>query len=220
MIIMPKHQSRSTSPIKISIDYEVTALVEEFRRVSAQIEDHSKLQYQLVGVAYAIVGAALSLWGSSSSQPQPLAILFFPPIFCAIVFVQLYLHSSIKSSGRYINFRLRPRMEAIINAGAATTAKHRQVWDLEEYYVQSHRISRFFIRQLGSIIIVLALLPAVGAMLVYLLVKSTPLVGQSLIEQIGFWIDISLIAFSFLLIVIVKLINERWWKTEQEQQVK
>lgn len=108
-------------------------------------------------------------------------------------------------------------MEEIINIGVASKAKHRHVWAWEEYYVQSHRISRFIIRQLGSIIIVLALLPAVGAILVYLLVKPTPPVSQSSIEQTGFWIDTFLIAFTFLLIVIVKLINERWWKIEQEQ---
>ncbi len=213
------HQVGDTA-LEKTIEHEVSALTEEYRRVSTQVSEHSKLQYQLVGVVYAIGGTALSLWGSSSSQPQPLAILFFPPLFCAIVFVQLYLHSSIKSSARYINFRLRPRMEAIINAGLPQQAEHRKIWDWEEYYVHSHRVARFIIRQLGSVIIVLALLPAVGAILVYLLIRPTAAGPITQFEQIWFLIDVATASLTFALIVIVKLINERWWKNEKEQQAK
>jgi heme/copper-type cytochrome/quinol oxidase subunit 4 len=199
------------------VDHEVTALVEDYRRVSTHITEYAKLQYQLIGVAYAIVGAALALWGSSTSQLQPLLILFFPPVFCAIVLVQLYLHSSIKSLSRYINFRLRPRMEAIINSEHPSTIKPRTIWGWEEYYVQSHRIPRFIIRQLGSVIIFLALLPGIGALLSYWLIASTPWPAS---EQVWFTLDAVAVFLTFALIVFVKMVNEHWWRIEKEQLAK
>lgn len=199
------------------IEYEIAALIEDYKRISTHIAEYAKLQYQLVGVAYAIAGTALALWGSSMSPPQPLPILFFPPIFCAIVLVQLYLHSSIKSLARYINFRLRPRMEAIINSRLPPHSERSTIWGWEEYYVQSHRIPRFIIRQLGSVIIVLALLPAVGALMLYWLLAPIP---WSATEQVWVVLDVAAVLLTFALIVFVKLINEHWWRVEKKQQTK
>lgn len=187
------------------VEKEFTAIVEEFKRISNQITEHSKLQYQLVGVAYAIGGAALTFWSGTANKVQPIAILFFPPLFCAIVLVQLYLHSTIKSSSRYINFYLRPRMEEIVDNG---------VWRWEEYYVESHRMVRYIIRQFGSVVIVINLLPAIGALIVFVLVETQKFTG---LETFWLVLDIVIITLTFALVIFVKLINERWWKIENQK---
>lgn len=198
---------------------EVVALLEDYNRISTQILEFKKLQYQLVGVTYAIGGAALTLWGTSI-QPKPFAILFFPPLFCAIVLVQLYLHSHIKSSARFINFRLRPRMEAIINSGSLQHPSFHVIWDWEEYYVQSHAIPRFIIRKLGSVIILLALIPALASIFIFFLMNPLPLSALTFFEQLWLWIDFAMILLTLFLFFFVHMINEKWWNVEKEERAK
>ncbi|MEZ4672590.1 MAG: hypothetical protein R3E39_32215 [Anaerolineae bacterium] len=159
---------------KTPLDHEANALSVAYGHVTTHITEFAKLQYQLVGIAYALAGAILTFLGGGTAKPQ--LILFFPVIFCGIVWVQLYLHSNIKSYGRYLNFRLRPRMEEVINSGFPTTEYHK-VWDWEDYYdsllaATPHettsilrRIVRLFtpktaVRLLSVIIVILPLLPA------------------------------------------------------------
>jgi len=204
-------------------EYEVKALVEDYRRMWTHVVDFARLQYQLVGVAYAIAGTALALWGSRKpeEQPPPTFSLFFPPIFCAIAVVQLYLHSSIKSFARYINFRLRPRMEAIVSDGLPQSARN-TIWTWEEYYVQSHGLLRWIIRQFGSVIIVLALLPAAGALAFFLLLvfRFPSTFKADWTDWALFIFDAGAIGLTFVLFVFVKAINEYWWIVEKRETAK
>ncbi len=197
------------------VEYEVRALLEDYQRIASHIVEFQKLQYQLVGVAYAIVGATLALWGSSSTRPQSLPLLLFPSVFCGIVLVQLYLHANIKSFARYINFRLRPRMEAVINSKDVSKSEWTAIWDWEEYYVRSHQLPRFIIRQLGSVIVILPFLPAVGALILYWLLVPSPWPET---EQFLVTFDSAVVSLTFAFIIFVKVINEHWWQVEKEQE--
>ena len=191
------------------IEYEIAALTEDFKQMRTHIEEYTKLQFQLIGVAYAIAGAALALWGGLTSGPKSLSLLVFPPVFCGLALAQLYLHSSIKLASRYINFNIRPRMETIISLENDYEG-YGTVWGWEEYYVHSNRVTAL----LGSVIIFLAWLPAIGALLLYWLLIPTP---WSTPERVLFIFDLVLVFLTFASILVVTLVNERLWKGEENR---
>jgi hypothetical protein len=197
------------------IQYEFEALIEDYKRMSRNIADFTKLQYQLAGLTYIIAFAILIVLSSSISTSEFLIILFFPPVFYAVVLVQLYLHSEIKSHSRYINFRLRPRMESIINFGLSSDVGRHVVWDWDEYYEESHPVIRFFIRSLGHVVYLLPLFLAVGAQLIFWIFAPYP---WRVIEQTWFDLDVLLGLFIIGIIIFVGLINENWWRLARNQQ--
>lgn len=193
-------------------DYEFAALLEDYRRASRQISGLTRLQYQLCALTLLIAGAILAVLTTSVSTPRSIYLLVFPPVFFAVVLIQLYLHSEIKSHSRYINFALRSRVEDIINAGAPPEKNHHVAWDWDEHYAQSYPIARFIIRSLGHTVYLLPFALALGALSVYSSLEPFPWPQA---EQTWFLIDELLALFALGLIVFVGLINEYWWRSEK-----
>jgi tetratricopeptide (TPR) repeat protein len=192
----------SDDPDSAPLRPEVEALMEDYRRASNHITEFAKLQYQLVGLAYTVAGTAIALGVNSSSQLQSTLLLLFPPVFCGIVWVQLYLHTNIKSIGIYTYFQLRPRMEAIINPDPSPFSKYTSVWEWEDYYENADRYVRLVVRGFGFLINVLPLLPAIGALYIY--------GGQSKpSEPAFFYLDVALVLITFILFAFVMFVNNR-----------
>lgn len=140
---------------------------------------------------------------------------FFPPLFCGVTLIQLYLHAIIKSSARYINFKLRPHLQPLIPSNPAHRSATSDVWSWEDYYVGSHRLARFLIRLLGSFIILLSWLLALASLIVYRLILIASNVTAAPTE--GWFIaDSVLVALTLLLFIYIHYINERWWKAEEQ----
>ncbi len=191
----------------------ILALVEDYKRGYTQILEHTKLQYQLVGVEVAIAAAASGLWASADPAPRPAAVLLLPPLFCTIVFVQLYLHNTIKQSSRYINFRIRPRAEALISIAGSDPQLLRALWDWEDYYTSSHTLTRWLIRQLGSFIVYFGTIIGIACLVVFLLLSGNRVPDG----EVGlFAADATILALTALLTLLVKQANEAWWKAEAE----
>jgi hypothetical protein len=187
-------------------EHQVTALVEEYKWISSNMVEQAKLSYQLVGISYVIAGAALAFMKQPSTTT-----LFFPPIFCAIVAVQAYLHSYIQSLLRYVNFRLRPAIEEII---ATETSAHVTVWAWGDYWVESHLIPTILIKAVGTLVVYINLLPAIGALLFYGLNPPVPVPSN---DELFFRLDIVLILLTFIFAYLVFYLNAYWWELEKRQ---
>jgi hypothetical protein len=234
-------QPHSEEDGKTPLDHEANALAVSYGHVTTHITEFAKLQYQLVGVAYALAGAILTFLGGGTAKPQ--LILFFPVIFCGIVWVQLYLHSNIKSYGRYLNFKLRPRMEEIINTGIPIP-KRQSIWDWEDYYdsllatAQTssslwQRVRQVFspktaVRLLSVFIVVLPLIPAGLTYLLYPTYVPTASVACISIPVINFTfatatledctalrVDTVIIAITLALFILVYMANQQWSAREK-----
>ncbi|MBK8033816.1 MAG: hypothetical protein IPK17_30820 [Chloroflexi bacterium] len=159
----------------------IGALIASYDHATSHISEFAKLQYQLVAIAYGLAGAAIAFFGDQLTQPQVQVqgtfLLALPVIFYALVFVQVYLHSQIKRYGRYVNYKLRPKMEAIVQTQLKTTEQV-ALWDWEETY--KHGITKSIgtaieglaSRILSLLILALPLIPAMGAIVIFELLNA------------------------------------------------
>lgn len=174
-----------TMPLDVpeSTNAMVSALTTSYAHATTHIAEFSKLQYQLVAIAYGLAGAAIAFFGNqlgqSGTQFQGTFLLFLPPIFFAIAFVQIYLHTQIKRYGRYVEYDLRPKMEAIIEADLGLNENsHLSFWDWETVYIKDivpSKLARFhtwIVRILSLLIMVLPLIPAIAAIGIYEIIDS------------------------------------------------
>jgi len=199
-----------------STDAMVSALTTSYAHATTHIAEFSKLQYQLVAIAYGLAGAAIAFFGNQLGQPgaqlQGTFLLFLPPIFFAIAFVQIYLHTQIKRYGRYVEHDLRPKMEAVIEADLGLNENsHLSIWDWETVYVKDvapSRLSRFhtwIVRILSLLIMVLPLIPAIAAIGLYEITDSNRAFTN--FENVFRVINISTLAITISLIGIIGWVN-------------
>jgi len=168
-------------------DY-VAAVSEEYNHVTDSIGKFASLQYQLVGLAYTLIGAIITVLLATFSKdatPATLTtvkflILFFPPIFCVTTLIQLYLHKQIKLYGRYTYQHLRPQMNRTIFNDSPkdtqdkwTTDDDQWVWGWEKFYRSKQDLG---FKLFGAMILGLPIVPGFIVMIFFVVIPavSTP----------------------------------------------
>lgn len=195
-------------------DIFASALIASYDHATSHISEFAKLQYQLVAVAYGLAGAAIVFFNDqltqSQSHIQKMFLLVLPAVFYALVFVQIYLHSQIKKYGRYINYKLRPKMEAIVQA-SLNTSDTVDLWDWEESYKHGlsptiiARVESIVTRILSLLVIALPLVPALGAIVTFELLSLNR--NLTKVEMLIRYINIAALVASVVTLGIVGYIN-------------
>lgn len=213
-------------------DAIVSALNQAYAHATTHIAEFAKLQYQLVAIAYGLAGAAIAFFATGTNQAlgsqtglqvEGTFILFLPPIFYAISFVQIYLHAQIKRYGRYVNFDLRPKMEALIQVRLGIKDELGvPFWNWEDIYVENNPESRLAkvhsvsVRVLSLIIMVLPLVPAIAAIFLYWAInRDRPF---PVLDKAVFMFDGAIAFFAVLLIGMIGWVNMKDLNKQSENR--
>jgi hypothetical protein len=207
-----------------SDDALVSALTSAYSHATTHIAEFAKLQYQLVAIAYGLAGAAIAFFGSqltpqlgsvlTGAQLQSTFLLFLPPIFYAISFVQIYLHTQIKRYGRYVSYDLRPKMEAIIEARLRIEQSFSQglkFWNWETVYEEDikqsllSKIHSWIVRALSLLIMILPVVPAVASIGLYEFFHQGGTFTE--LETAVRWLNIMVGGLTLVLIGVIGWIN-------------
>jgi hypothetical protein len=207
-----------------SDDALVSALTSAYSHATTHIAEFAKLQYQLVAIAYGLAGAAIAFFGSqltpqlgsvlTGAQLQSTFLLFLPPIFYAISFVQIYLHTQIKRYGRYVSYDLRPKMEAVIEARLRIEQSFSQglkFWNWETVYEEDikqsllSKIHSWIVRALSLLIMILPVVPAVASIGLYEFFHQGGTFTE--LETAVRWLNIMVGGLTLVLIGVIGWIN-------------